>query len=69
MRCCACNKNLSKKDSVIRYQSTGEFADLCGECRYEIGPDVSYIIPDMQDEFYDDENLKREKDDEWDETD
>lgn len=55
MRCQCCNKNLSKKDSVIRYQSTNEFADLCGECRQEIGPDVEYIIPDIQDEFYDDE--------------
>ena len=66
MRCQCCNKNLSKKDSVIRYQSTGEFADLCYECRVEIGPDVEYIVPDIQDEYYDDEDVELDKD-EWDE--
>ena len=64
MRCQCCNKNLSKKDSVVRYQSTNEFADLCAECRYEIGPDVQYIIPDIQDETYDDDDTRSHDDDE-----
>ena len=34
MRCRGCNKILSDVELKVRNKHTGEFEDLCGDCRY-----------------------------------
>ena len=51
MRCQCCNKEMSDVEAMLKVPSTGEFADLCGDCYY-----ISYKDWDEQD------NLEIERD-------
>ncbi len=56
MRCLACNKLLNDYEATRKYESTGEFVDLCNGCFGE--SDVKYLPtldrPDLQE--YEDVN-------------
>lgn len=43
MRCLACNKNLSDKESTRKYASTGTFVDLCDGCFSTVEDDIPHI--------------------------
>lgn len=43
MRCDCCQRPLNDFEATLKVRSTGEYADVCNQCRREIGSDVQYI--------------------------
>ena len=43
MRCCACNKNLSDKESTRKGVNTGEYLDMCDSCFGTVAEEFPYI--------------------------
>lgn len=43
MRCLSCNRRLSEYDATVKYASSGEFLDLCRNCRRDIPSNVLLI--------------------------
>ena len=43
MRCLSCDKNLSDREAVRKYASTGEFLDLCDRCYDPIKEEVAVV--------------------------
>ena len=43
MRCCACDKALSDKESTRKGVNTGDYLDMCDHCFSTVADDFPYI--------------------------
>jgi len=43
MKCLACDRRLSDRESVRKYSSSGTFVDLCNRCFSEVAEDIPDI--------------------------
>jgi len=62
MRCLACNAELSNAESTRKYESTGEFIDLCNKCYYTINNDSEVLDNTDEIDYKDYVDIPREID-------